>query len=265
MEKLVITVAPTNTKWFKKDNPFMPETPEEIAEDVIKAYHEGAVVAHIHARDDLGQETFETKYFRKIVERIRTETDMIIQLSTAGAAVPFKEKLIPIGELKSDMASLNIRGSDQEIEYNAKFMKDNGITPIIEAFDLGMIKKANRLIEEGIIEQPAHFELVFDLESVPGKSFMEDAEEMINRIKAMWPGSIWSRNRGAHNQFQLDAMTIILGGHIRVGLEDNLFISPGQMAKGSYQFVIRTRKLCNALDRQVASVEEARKLFQPIP
>lgn len=263
MEKIIITVAPTNTKWFKKDNPHMPETPEEIAQDAIAAYREGAVIAHIHARDENGRTTFETTYFRQIVDRIRAETDMIIQLSTAGAAASYQEKLIPIRELGSDMASLNIRGSDEEIEYNAAFMKDNGIVPIIEAFDMGMIEKANHLIETGRVRQPAHFELVFDLEGDSGKNFLDDMDELSRRVRALYPGSIWSRNRGAHNQFALDAVTILLGGHIRVGMEDNLSISPGQNAAGSAEFVRRVKKLCEMFGRQIATVEEARKLLQP--
>lgn len=262
MEKLIITVAPTNTKWFKKDNPNMPETPDEITEDIIKAYREGAVIAHFHARDNEGRETFDIGFFRKIVDRIRNETDMIIQPSTAGGSVSYREKLRPIRELKSDMASLNIRGSDEEIEYNAGFMKEHGIIPIIEAFDMGMIEKANQLIKRGLVDQPAHFELVFDLDSPPDKPFMEDLDEMLRRVKAIYPGSIWSRNRGAHNQFQLDASTILLGGHIRVGLEDNLYMAPGQLALDSAQFVKRTKALCMALGREVASVEDARRLLQ---
>ena len=263
MEKLIITVAPTNTKWFKKDNPNIPETPAEIAADVIKAYHEGAAIAHIHARDENGRESFRMEHFRQIVDRIRNETDMIIQLSTAGSSASYKEKLIPIYELKSDMASLNIRGSDEEIEYNAEFMKDHGIIPIIEAFDLGMIEKANRLIERRLVEQPAHFELVFELEGANGKPLLDDIDELSKRVKAIWPGSIWSRNRGAHNQFQLDAVTIMLGGHIRVGLEDNLYNSEGRHAEDSAEFVKRTKKLCEALGRGVASVDEARHLLKP--
>jgi len=263
LEKLIITVAPTNTKWFKTDNPCMPETPEEIAEDAIAAYREGAVVAHIHARDEKGRTTFETKYFRQIVDRIRAETDMVIQLSTAGAAVSYKDKLIPIRDLGSDMASLNIRGSDEEIEYNAAFLKEHGIVPIIEAFDMGMIEKANHLIETGLVRQPAHFELVFDLEGDSGKNFLDDMDELSRRVRALYPGSIWSRNRGAHNQFALDAVTILLGGHLRVGMEDNLSIAPGRDAAGSVEFVMRAKKLCEMLGRPIATVEEARKILRP--
>lgn len=79
MEKLIITVAPTNTKWFKKDNPNMPETPAEIAADVIKAYHEGAAIAHIHARDENGRESFKMEHFRQIVDRIRNEHLLLIE------------------------------------------------------------------------------------------------------------------------------------------------------------------------------------------
>ncbi len=263
MEKLIITVATTNTKWFKTDNPNMPQTPDEIARDAIEAFKEGAVVAHIHARDENGRITFETKYFRKIVEKIRAETDMIIQLSTAGASVSYKEKLVPILELESEMASLNIQGSDEEIEYNARFMRDHGIVPIIEAFDMDMIKKANRLIEKGLVDQPAHFELVFDLVSRPDKPLIEDIDELLKRIKAIWPDSVWSRNRGAKHQFELDALTIMLGGHIRVGMEDNLYIVPGRLASGSAEFVKRVKHLCKIYGRELASPVDARKIFQP--
>ena len=106
-------------------------------------------------------------------------------------AVPYRQKLEPILELKADMASLNIQGPDEEIEYNAEFMKDHNVVPIIEAFDMGMIEKANRLIENGLVDQPAHFELVFDLESRPDKSFIEDVDELSRRVKAIWPKSDW--------------------------------------------------------------------------
>jgi 3-keto-5-aminohexanoate cleavage enzyme len=261
MEKLIVTVTPTNTKWFKKDNPHLPETPAEIAADVIEAYQEGATIAHIHARDENGKETFDIEYFRRIVERIRSETDIVIQLSTAGSSASYKEKLIPIRELKSDMASLNIKGSEEEIEYNAKFMRDHGIIPIIEAFDMAMIQKANRLIEKGLVAQPAHFELVFDLESDGTKPLLDDIAELTKRVKALYAGSIWSRNRGAHNQCELDAVTMMIGGHIRVGLEDNLFIAPGRHAKNSAEFVRRVKKLAGVFGRELASVAETRKLI----
>lgn len=262
MKKLIITVAPTNTKWFKKDNPNMPETPKEIAADAIEAYHAGAVIAHIHARDESGRMTFETEFFRQIVERIRAETDMIIQLSTAGAATTYKEKLVPVLKLKSDMASLNIKGTDEEIEYNAKFMKEHGIIPIIEAFDIRMIEKANALIEKGIVKSPAHFELVFDLEQNADKSLIDDTDELSRRVRALYPGSIWSRNRGAHNQFALDAFTILLGGHIRVGMEDNLFIAKDRYASDSAEFVRRVKKLAEVFGREIATVKETRLFLQ---
>jgi 3-keto-5-aminohexanoate cleavage enzyme len=127
-------------------------------------------------------------------------------------------------------------------------MKELGVAPVIEAFDRGMIAIANRLIERELIKQPAHFELVFDLVSESDKNVLEDYHEMVQRIKAMFPGSIWSRNRGAHNQFAMDVITIMLGGHIRVGLEDNLFLTRGQLAQSSAEFVKRTKRLCAELD-----------------
>ncbi len=127
---------------------------------------------------------------------------------------------------------------------------------------MDMIETANTLIGRGLVEQPAHFELVFDLVSESDKNLLEDCHEMIRRIKALFPGSIWSRNRGAHNQFALDVMTIMLGGHIRVGLEDNLFLTGGQLAQSSAEFVKRVVHLSSELNRKVATVQEARKLFK---
>ncbi|MGQ9645483.1 MAG: 3-keto-5-aminohexanoate cleavage protein [Thermodesulfobacteriota bacterium] len=126
MDPLIITVASTNIKWTKKDSPHVPKTPEEIAEDILKAYREGATVAHIHARDEHGRVTFDTKYFRKIVELVRKESDILIEFSTGGPPAPIEEKLALIEELFPGHASLNIRGSIEGIEYLAKVMKGLG-------------------------------------------------------------------------------------------------------------------------------------------
>jgi len=262
MDPLIITVASTNVKWTKKDSPYLPETPEEIAEDIVKAYQEGAAVAHIHARDENGKVTFDPKYFRKIVERVRQQCDIIIELSTAGPSVTVEEKLAPIRELLPDRASLNIRGNIEEIEYTAKVMEELGVVPVIEAFNLEMIETANTLIEKGLIKQPAHFELVFDLVNESDKSVLEEYGELLKRLRSIHPESIWSRNRGASNQLALNVITIMLGGHIRVGLEDNLFIRRGELAQSSAEFVKHVRDLSGALNRNVATVKEAKHFFE---
>ncbi len=264
MDPLVITVASTNINWTKKDSPYMPETPEEIAEDIINASEEGAAVAHIHARDEKGDVTFDPNYYGRIIERVQKHSNVIIQISTGGPPVPVEEKLAPIRELRPHMASLNIKGSAKEIEYTANTMRELEVVPVIEAFNIDMIETANTLIERALIRQPAHFELVFDLVSDSDKGVLEDYDEMVQRIKAMFPGSIWSRNRGAHNQFAMDVITIMLGGHIRVGLEDNLFLVRGELAQSSAEFVKRGVHLAAELDRKVASVEEAKQLFKII-
>lgn len=264
MDPLVITVASTNINWTKKDSPYMPETPEEIAEDIIKASEEGAAVAHIHARDEKGNVTFDPEYYGKIIEKVQKHSDVIIQISTGGPPVPVEEKLAPIRELRPHMASLNIKGSAEEIEYTANTMRELEVIPVIEAFNIDMIETANGLIEKGLINQPAHFELVFDLVSDSDKSVLEDYDEMVQRIKAILPGSIWSRNRGAHNQCALDVATIMLGGHTRVGLEDNLFLTRGQLAQSSAEFVKRVVHLSGELSRKIATVEEAKELFKII-
>jgi 3-keto-5-aminohexanoate cleavage enzyme len=262
MDPLVITVASTNINWTKKDSPYMPETPEEIAEDIINASEEGAAVAHIHARDEKGNITFDPNYYGRIIEKVQKHSNVITQISTGGPPAPVEDKLAPVRELRPHMASLNIKGSSEEIEYTANTMRELEVVPVIEAFNIDMIETANTLIERGLIVQPAHFELVFDMVSDSDKSVLEDYDEMVQRIKAIFPGSIWSRNRGAHNQFAMDVITIMLGGHIRVGLEDNLFLTRGQLAQSSAEFVKRVVRLSQELNRRVATVKEARDLFR---
>jgi len=211
MDPLIIKVASTNVNWTKKDSPYVPETPEEIAKDILEAYREDATIAHIHARNEYGKATFDTKYFKKIVEMVRKESDTLIELSTGGPPAPVKEKLAPILELRPDYASLNIRGIIEEIEYSAKVMEEIGVIPVIEAFNIEMIETSKTLIKKGMIKQPACFELVFNLISDSSRNVLDDYDEMLRRLKALPPGSIWSRNRGAHNQFALDVMTIMLG------------------------------------------------------
>lgn len=262
MDPLVITVASTNVNWTKKDSPYIPETPEEIARDIVLAYREGATVAHIHARDETGKPTFDTRYFRKIVELVKKECDIIIQLSTGGHPAPIEKKLAPIRELRPEMASLNIRGNLEEIEYTAKVMKDLGVIPVVEAFNVGMIETANSLIKKGLINTPAHFELVFDLMGDSKKGLIDDYEELIRRVKMLPDGSIWSRNRGAQNQFALDVITIMLGGHIRIGLEDNLFLMNGKLAQGSIDFIKIIKLLSQTLGRKIANVEETKRVYK---
>jgi len=262
MDPLVITVASSNINWTKRDNPYMPETPEQIAGDIIKASEEGATVAHIHARDDNGRATFNPNYYRKIVEQIRKHRDIIIQMSTGGFSAPLEERLAPVRELRPHMASIDFRHTPEDIEYMATAFKELEVIPVIEVFHVRMIETANTLIKRGLVKQPAHFEFVFDLLRESNKKVLEDYDEMVQRIKAIFPGSIWSRCRGSDNQFALDVMTIMFGGHIRAGLEDNLFFASRQLAHGSFQFVKRIRELSAVLNRKVATVEEAKELFK---
>lgn len=262
MDSLIITVASTGGKWKRDDSPYVPMTQEQIIVDIVEAFNEGASIAHIHARDDAGNQTFDPKYFANIIENVKKQCPILIQISTGFLEGQIKEKMVPLLELHPDMASLNIKGTIDEVCMAAEKMKYFGVKPVIEAFDLSMIETSKELIKKGIVEGPVFYETVFDLERKAPVPVISDFEELISRLKAMPKERIWSITRGCDNQLSLGIMAILLGGHVRVGLEDNLHFDSQNMAKSSSQFVRRIVDNARSIGRKIASVDETRNILK---
>lgn len=265
MDSLIITVASTGGKWTKNDSPYVPMTPKQIVRDVVEAYGAGASVAHIHARDEQGNPSFDLKYFAYIIENIRKQCPILIQMITGFLEGQVKEKMVPILELKPDMATLNIKGPTNEVCMAAEMMKRFDVKPVIEAIDISMIEATKEFIKKGILEEPIFFETVFDLERKDPRPIILDLEELVSRIKAMPKGRIWSITRGCENQLPLGIMAILLGGHVRVGLEDNLYLDSKYLAKSSSQFVHRIVDQAGSLGRKIASVNDTIRILEPNP
>ena len=262
MDELIITVASTGGKWKKIDSPYVPMTPEQIIEDVIEAFEVGASLAHIHARDEEGNPSFDPKYFTKIIDPIRKRCPILIQISTGHLEGKIQDKMVPLLKLKPDMASLNIKGPIEQICMAAEIMKEHGVKPVIEAFDVSMIETSKEFIKGGILEGPLFYEMVFDREREKPRPIILDVEDLVSRIKAMPKESIWSITRGGDNQLTLGIMATLLGGHVRVGLEDNLYLDSQELAKSSSKFVHRIAGKAKGLGRKIASVDEARKILK---
>ena len=267
MDKLIITVAPVGAETTRQDNPNLPLTPEEIAEEAVRCEASGASILHLHVRNAAGEATQAKTVFRQVIELVKSRTDLIIQTSTGGAAwMTAEERLQPV-ELKPEMATLSTGtvnfGDDvfanppQLIETFAKAMQANGVKPEIEVFDVGMVQNALNLVKKGLLTLPLHFDFVM---GVPG-GIPGEPKHLLHMIECLPPGCTWSVAGIGRSELPLAVMAILCGGHVRVGFEDNVYYSKGVLAKDNAQLVDRIRRLAQELGRQVASPAEARAIL----
>ncbi len=270
MEKVIITAAITGSRMMRDIAPHIPITPEEIAQSAIEAWQAGASIVHIHVRDpETGLGSQDINLFRRVVERIREKTDLILSLTTSGIPgrnLPTAERLSPL-QLKPELASydagsINLGGKafvndPAFLDEAATMMKEAGVKPEIEVFDLGMLVTALKLRDEGKIDDPMHFQFCLGTPwGAPAtlKSFLHLYEHM--PANSTW--SIFGVGRGF---LPMAMMGLVMGGHIRVGMEDNIYVNPGVLAKTNAELVERVTGICRAYGRDVATPAEARKIL----
>ena len=237
---------------------------EWLACDWVKL---GAHVFHLHVRDKKGRPTINKKHISRLVAEIRKTTSLIIQVSTGGAITDSYKKRLATLETHVEMASLTLGstnfGNDvfsnplPFIEKLALAMKDKKIRPELEIFDVGMMNTAHKLIEKGLIEAPFHFNVILG-----GPGWLAASLENLEFIlKKMPPYSTWSASGIGKHQFPMLDYAIEQGGHIRTGLEDNIYIQKGILAKGNAELVEQTLDLASKYQRRLATMEEARKIL----
>lgn len=269
MEKLIITAAVTGAWPTKKHNPNIPLTPKEIADDVYECYKAGASVAHLHMRDDKGVGTMDKEKFKETVERIRDKCDIILNLTTSGEMGASDERRMEhFIELKPqfssfDAGSMNwmnmgvFLNSPTFLEKLGNTMKENNVKPELEIFDAGMIYNCIHYMKKGVIDSPAHFQLC--LGAAGG---MAATVENLIFLKNLLPkNSTWSAFGIGVQHMPILFSTIALGGHIRVGMEDNVMYAKNRLAKSNAEFVERAVRISNEFNREVATVEEAKKIL----
>lgn len=268
MEKLIITCALTGAEVTKQNSPAVPYTVCEMAQSAYQAYTAGASILHLHVREDDGTPTQSKERFRQNIEAVREKCPKaIIQVSTGGAVgMTDDERLQPV-DLFPEMATLDAGTLNfgDDIFVNswpsllnfAKRMKDNKVKPEIEVFDRGMVENAARLNKMGLLDAPMHFDFVL---GVPGgmPATMEDLLHMIRSIPA---GSTWTAAGVGRFQTNMAAAAIILGGHARVGLEDNIYYTKGVLASSNGQLVERVARLAKEIGREIANPDEARQIL----
>jgi len=270
VEKLIITVAPTGSVPRKKDTPYVPVTPDEIAETAYLCEQEGASVIHVHCRDENENPTSDHAVFEETVDKIRKKTKLIIMTSTSGVAGKSDEERAEPLKTKPEMASLttgslNFAGRKpstvyvntwETIMFLANKMLEANIKPEIEAFDVGFIRQGVKLIEQELVKEPAHFQLVMGVDGgIPAT-----LDNLLHMSRQLPPSATFSVAGIGRWQLNMTTMSIILGGHARVGLEDNIYYAKGKLAPNE-EFVARTRKLAEELQREIAKPDEAREIL----
>lgn len=254
----------------RERTPYLPLTPHEIAESARLAVQSGAAIVHVHVRDDAGRPTNDADRFREVLDLIRQRClpIPIIQVSTGGAmGDSFESRSQPL-EAGPDMASLNsgsINFGDGVfenpipfVEFLAQRMGRLKVIPEIEVYDLSHVETANGLIEKGEIPTPAHFQFVLGV-----KGGLAATEENLKLLASRIPeGASWTAAGVGRHQFPMAELALALGGNVRVGLEDNIYLEKGVLAKGNHELVQKAVELARRYGRQPATPEEARALLR---
>lgn len=271
MEKLIITVALTGNVPTKDMNPNLPVTADEIAADVRRCADAGAVLFHVHARGADQQPTLNIDAFKERSRKIKAVApEVIIQLSTgARAGKDWDARSNPI-RLLPEMASFttgsnNLPGiiyenSPQFIEFLAKVFKETGVKPEIEVFETGMINNALYLLNKGYLEAPLHFQFVL---GAPG-SMPGTVKNLLFLSESIPSDATWTVAGIAKAEIPLATAAIIIGGHVRVGLEDNLFM-PDRSLASNPRLVEKIVAIAREVGRDIASPDEARAILNLNP
>ena len=272
---IIITVAPTGSGPQWKKSPYVPITPEEIAMEIIKSYEEGAAVAHIHVRHPETKQPYpDVKLYREVVERVRDHCDIIIQITT-GAGGPYGislERRMCGLELNPESASLDVAtmtfrdsvflNPPEYVERLAKIMLEKDIKPELECFDVGHISLAMDLYNKGLVKEPLRFGIVLGVRGgIPATPdnlmYMVRNLPRDDIVKYRWNAIIV----GGKMHYKLLTMAMLLGGDVRTGMEDNIYISKGVLAKSNAEMVAKLVKIAKSLDIEIATPSEARKLL----
>ena len=287
MEKVIVTVALVGGITTREKNPNVPMTPKEIAESAVESYHAGAAICHVHVRDpETHEPSSKIELYQEVFQRIREKCDMIINLSTGfGGRLGYdpgvkdhpwdtmqlkspEERAEHVIKLKPELCSLDVGTLNfgqrafvnlmTVVETMATMIKEIGTKPELEIFDIGHIRIARHLISKGLVEKPPLFQLCL---GIPWgiEATVENLVYMRNNLPS---DALWYAFGTGSNQFTMAAASVVMGGHIRVGFEDNIYIKKGTLAASNAQLVAKAVDIARLMDREVASAQEARQILK---
>ncbi|WP_336024175.1 3-keto-5-aminohexanoate cleavage protein [Halobellus salinisoli] len=265
--KVILTVATTGGIHGKNVNPNLPEQPDEIAEHVAACEELGAAICHVHGRDEHGEN--DASRLQAVNDAIRERCDDIIIQNTTGGQSTLEARIEGIRtDPAPDMASLDMgpfnRGKHIITEHNrhniqtlAREMKEKGIKPELEVFNNGHLNEVYQLIETGLLEEPYYINLIFGT----GTFSIPSPENVMNLVRNLPENSEFNLLATGRHQLPLTTLAPILGGHIRVGMEDNLYYRRGEQVESNAQLVERTATIVDLLERDLATPGEARDIL----
>ena len=286
-DRTIITCALTGAQQGKAANPALPEQPDEIIAQGLEAWRARAAILHLHARDENGKASGEPAIFRQITEGLREAgCDAILNLSTGGAVagLSIEQRLAVVPELKPEIASFSVGGgsmlgrwdesagewindrfvtlfsSHAELERVARLFKDNGTRPELEVYHSGMLNNIAALDARGVLQKPLLVNLVT---GIPGECNPGTVRNLLYLVDHLPPGSCWLVAAiGARNHYRLLGAVVAMGGHVRVGLEDNLYLERGRLAASNGEIVEKAVRILHDLGGEPASPTDARQILE---
>ncbi|QSY97943.1 3-keto-5-aminohexanoate cleavage protein (plasmid) [Rhizobium bangladeshense] len=284
---VIITCAVTGNLTTRENHPGLPVTPQEIADSCLEAAAAGAAIAHIHVRDpETGKPSMDLKYYEEVIRRIREKDSALILNVTTGPGGRYhpsdenpavagprttlmrpEKRVEHIVALKPDIATLDLNtmtfGSEvvintpQSVKTMAEIIYSAGSKPELEVFDTGHIQLALDMLKDGTLRAPTMFTIVTGVKY----GFPASPEVMAMAARLLPPDAVWSAFGVGRMSFPMAMQAYLLGGHVRVGLEDNSYISKGVLAKGNGELVERARDLIEKLGGRIASANQAREIL----
>jgi len=278
--KVIICAALSGAGTFKNQNPAVPYTKEEFADEAEKCYKAGAAMVHVHARQDDGMPTHDHALIKATHDAIKARCpNLIVNLSSAvGMGKTPEQRISQIVHVKPEMASLNtntmnfsmldrktgaifvdyvFENTFTMLQDFGKAMEGNGVKPEIEVYDMGGLDNTLLIMKQGFFTTPMNFNLVWGVAG--GQSFRPEA--FVAMAHALPPGANFTTCGVGTDQFHAITMSCLMGGHMRVGLEDNTRLPNGELAKGSYEQVEVAVKIAACLGREPATPDEARAIM----
>ena len=281
MEPLIITAAITGGEYVSKaDTPYVPCTVDEIVEETVRCVEAGASIVHLHAKDPETGKPWSgdpNPILREYVRRIREEVDVVINLTTGGGRVGvpperWDELVRERCRLGAEMMSLNMGTMNRwmphptgeiflntlsMIERWCRYMVEAGLKPEHEIYDTGMINVCKMLAERGIVPEPLHVQFVM----VGRTGFLPSPKTLLYCLDLLPENWTWSVCALGRHEIPMATIAITLGGHVRVGFEDNIYLRRGVLAKSNAELVEKVVHIARELDRPIATPEETRELL----
>jgi 3-keto-5-aminohexanoate cleavage enzyme len=265
----IISVAVTGSITQPSQTPHLPITAQQIADSAIEAWNAGAAICHIHVRDpETGAPTHNLEYFDEVAQRVRAKSDMVLNFTTGGYPGLSPEQRLETLQLEPEMGSYDagsmnfgpgvfLNPPDFLREMALRFKQYN-VRPELECFDTGMIGNCLRLHQEGLIDAPLWWQFVL---GVPGGAPAEP-KTLMHMVDMLPAGSQWSVIGIGRGQLTMNMLGIMLGGHVRTGLEDNIYYRRGVLAESNAQLAERLVRLIREFGREVATPADARRMLE---